>query len=169
MMQPPVYSHTTELASGIPLGGLGTGSVELRADGRFHDWEIFNNYLWSGAKLDAPPEMWSEDAFFALRAKPAGEHPRVRLLYDDETLARRRQLVSAWHALVPLRAQRTASPMPADTRLPSCAMRTPICRSTSSSRHSLRSSRSTPRTPACRSRFSCLRCATAGARPAMPR
>ena len=30
------------LRSAVPLGGLGTGSVELRADGRFHDWLIEN-------------------------------------------------------------------------------------------------------------------------------
>ena len=84
----PLYRHSTVLASGIPLGGIGTGSVEIRADGRFHDWEIFNNYLWSGAHADAPPEMWSEDAFFALRVKPAGGHPLVRLLYDDDKKSR---------------------------------------------------------------------------------
>jgi len=76
------------LASGIPLGGLGTGSVELRADGRFHDWEICNNYLWSGVETDAAPEMWSEDAFFAVRVRPDGAPPRVRLLYDDDKKSR---------------------------------------------------------------------------------
>jgi hypothetical protein len=30
------------MRSAVPLGGLGTGSVELRADGRFHDWLIEN-------------------------------------------------------------------------------------------------------------------------------
>lgn len=84
----PAYVHRTTLASGIPLGGLGTGSVELRADGRFHDWEIFNNYLWSGAACDEPPDMWSEDAFFAVRVKPDGAPPRVRLLYDDDKKSR---------------------------------------------------------------------------------
>jgi len=29
-------------ASGIPLGGIGTGSVEVRSDGHFHEWMIFN-------------------------------------------------------------------------------------------------------------------------------
>ncbi|HUT23998.1 MAG TPA: GH116 family glycosyl hydrolase [Sumerlaeia bacterium] len=28
--------------SGIPLGGLGTGTVEIRPDGYFHEWQIFN-------------------------------------------------------------------------------------------------------------------------------
>ncbi len=87
-MQPLIYTHTTSLASGIPLGGLGAGSVEIRDDGLFHDWEIFNNYQFSGNQADLPPEMWSEDAFFAIRAQPAGEHPRVRLLYDDDKKSR---------------------------------------------------------------------------------
>ena len=84
----PVYRHTTSLASGIPLGGLGTGSVELRDDGCFHDWELFNNYQWSGAARDAAPEMWAEDAFFAVRVQTPGAEPRVRLLYDDAKLMR---------------------------------------------------------------------------------
>ncbi|ANW95304.1 hypothetical protein AXE80_02935 [Wenyingzhuangia fucanilytica] len=31
------------MRSAIPLGGFGAGSVELRADGSFQDWDIFNN------------------------------------------------------------------------------------------------------------------------------
>ncbi len=78
------YVHKRSLASGIPLGGLGTGSVEIRDDGRFHDWEIFNNNLWSGNAAHRPPVMRSEDAFFALRWKPRGEGAKARLLYDDD-------------------------------------------------------------------------------------
>ncbi|AWR96885.1 beta-glucosidase [Acidianus sulfidivorans JP7] len=37
------YTNSYVLASGVPLGGIGTGSLELRADGRFYDWTIFNN------------------------------------------------------------------------------------------------------------------------------
>ena len=83
-----MYKQENVLASGIPLGGLGTGSVELRADGRFHDWEIFNNYQWSGDREHMPPEVWSEDAFFAVRAKQEGGAPKVRLLYNDDKKAR---------------------------------------------------------------------------------
>jgi len=90
----PIYEHTTSLASGIPLGGLGAGSVELRDDGGFHDWEIFNNHLWSGSPEDPPPDAWSEDAFFAVRAKPEGGEARVRLLYDDNKTSR---AVSGWY------------------------------------------------------------------------
>jgi uncharacterized protein (DUF608 family) len=90
----PVYQHQTTLASGIPLGGLGTGSVELRPDGCFHDWEIFNNHQWSGNVEDPTPEMWSEDAFFAIRAQPHGQPPRIRLLYDDDKKSR---ATSGWY------------------------------------------------------------------------
>ncbi len=86
-MHEPTYRRRKALASGIPLGGLGTGSVELMDTGRFRDWEIFNNYQWSGNRGQPPPDMWSEDAFFALRVKAPDGPPRVRLLYleDDPT------------------------------------------------------------------------------------
>ncbi len=80
----PFYTQGPRTCSGVALGGLGTGSVEIRDDGGFHDWEIFNNHLWSGSRGDAPPEMWSEDAFFALRVKPEDGPARVRLLYHDD-------------------------------------------------------------------------------------
>ena len=82
------YRRSRGIASGIPLGGLGTGSVEIREDGRFHDWEIFNNYLWSGNPEEPGPEMASEDAFFALRYQQGDMTPRVRLLYDDDKTSR---------------------------------------------------------------------------------
>jgi uncharacterized protein (DUF608 family) len=33
--------------SGVALGGLGTGTVEIRADGLFYNWQIFNNPPWT--------------------------------------------------------------------------------------------------------------------------
>lgn len=51
--------------SGIPLGGLGTGSVELRQDGYFHEWQVMNNAPWgTGPVVDVPPDA----AFFAIHA-----------------------------------------------------------------------------------------------------
>ncbi len=29
---------------GVPLGGIGTGTVEMRGDGSFREWQIFNNW-----------------------------------------------------------------------------------------------------------------------------
>lgn len=46
--------------SGIPLGGLGTGSVELRSDGLFHEWQIMNNQPWGRG----PEARIPEDALF---------------------------------------------------------------------------------------------------------
>ncbi|BFH72065.1 hypothetical protein SJAV_00090 [Sulfurisphaera javensis] len=37
------YKYSYSLDSGVVLGGLGTGSIEIRADGRLYDWTIFNN------------------------------------------------------------------------------------------------------------------------------
>ncbi len=51
--------------SGIPLGGLGTGSVELRADGYFHEWQIMNNAPWgAGPSVDLPLDT----AYFGIQA-----------------------------------------------------------------------------------------------------
>jgi len=84
----PTYRQERILASGIPLGGLGTGSVEIRADGQFYDWEIFNNHLWSGDSGDAPPDMCSDDAFFAIRTRDAAGASRIRLLHLDDQKSR---------------------------------------------------------------------------------
>lgn len=68
-------------ASGVPLGGIGTGSVELRADGRFYEWHIFNNGRWAWRQEDREKEFMSpRDFFFVARTKTAGGSIRVRLL-----------------------------------------------------------------------------------------
>jgi uncharacterized protein (DUF608 family) len=48
------------MRSAVPLGGLGSGTVELRADGSFRDWNIFNNSPASGDKVQI------DDTFFGL-------------------------------------------------------------------------------------------------------
>ena len=49
---------------GVPLGGLGTGSVELRSDGFFHEWQIMNNAPWgAGAAVELPPDT----AYFGMQ------------------------------------------------------------------------------------------------------
>jgi len=65
--------------SGVALGGIGTGSVELRPNGCFCDWLIFNNRPWSHY---GKQELYlSEDDFLlALRLKVRGEEPLVKLL-----------------------------------------------------------------------------------------
>ena len=67
--------------SGIPLGGIGTGYLELRADGRFYEWNIFNNKPWRG--WPGREEFLGTDGlFFALGVRGRGA-PLVRLLRLD--------------------------------------------------------------------------------------
>jgi uncharacterized protein (DUF608 family) len=64
--------------SGIALGGLGTGSAELRKDGRFHNWTCFNNDpQFTGARLAWPQESI---LFFVVRYQLPGREPRLKLL-----------------------------------------------------------------------------------------
>jgi uncharacterized protein (DUF608 family) len=49
------------MRSAVPLGGLGSGTVELLADGSFSDWNIFNNSPAYGEKVQM------DDAFFGIR------------------------------------------------------------------------------------------------------
>jgi len=68
--------------SGIPLGGLGTGSIEIRADGRLYEWLIFNNKPWSGY---GKPEFYmsKDDFLFLIRIKSEDEDPFVRILTTE--------------------------------------------------------------------------------------
>src|SRR6185312_17298047 len=49
------------MRSAVPLGGLGSGTVELRADGSLQDWNIFNNSPAYGEKVQL------EKALFGIR------------------------------------------------------------------------------------------------------
>ena len=40
----PTRKDPCTYVGGVPLGALGTGTVELRGDGSFRDWQIFNNW-----------------------------------------------------------------------------------------------------------------------------
>lgn len=51
------------LRSAIPLGGISTGSVELRGDGRFHEWTIVNQSPGGSSKIQE-----YEHAYLALKA-----------------------------------------------------------------------------------------------------
>jgi uncharacterized protein (DUF608 family) len=69
--------------SGLPLGGIGAGWFELRKDGQFYNWNIFNNEpLGSGEPL--PPEYLPNSMlFFVVRYQKKGEPPRMKLLQVD--------------------------------------------------------------------------------------
>ena len=70
--------------SGIPLGGIGTGSVEIQPDGYFHEWQIFNIGRWAprqpqccrGAGIDLPPGALA----FHIRTRRGAAAPIVRRL-----------------------------------------------------------------------------------------
>ena len=70
--------------SGIPLGGIGTGSFEIRPDGRFYEWQIFNNKPWrcGGAPWEDGKEEYMDPngLFFAIRWKFENGEPLIRLL-----------------------------------------------------------------------------------------
>ena len=75
---------TMPMGSGAPLGGIGTGFVEIRADGCFYEWQIFNSGLWAqnARSTTAPPPAGPQYLRFVLRAgKASGQVAQVRRLY----------------------------------------------------------------------------------------
>jgi non-lysosomal glucosylceramidase len=60
------------LRSAVPLGGLGAGTVELRADGSLRDWNIFNNSPGGGGG-----KVQLNDALFGLWTRQAGAEARA--------------------------------------------------------------------------------------------
>ena len=80
----PVIRSQIVHNSGIILGGLGTGSVEVRPDGYFHEWQIFNTGIWAPRQPEccsAPaPEVTPEGIQFFVRAQKKGAAPVVRRL-----------------------------------------------------------------------------------------
>ncbi|XP_062508972.1 uncharacterized protein LOC134185207 [Corticium candelabrum] len=69
------------MRSAVPLGSLGGGNMELRADGRLADWSIFNNEPEekNGAKMDVDEAAFgvltshkAETNAFLLRTRPPG-------------------------------------------------------------------------------------------------
>ncbi len=78
------------MGSGAPLGGIGTGFVEIRADGCFYEWQIFNSGPWAQnvRSTTAPPPPGPQYLRFVLHCKKASEDtPQVRRLYlrSDES------------------------------------------------------------------------------------
>ena len=69
--------------SGIALGGIGTGSVELFPDGDFHAWQIANAQRWASRCWEGPADdgEGSTGALsFWVRAEREGSLPVVRKL-----------------------------------------------------------------------------------------
>ncbi|MFP4381199.1 MAG: GH116 family glycosyl hydrolase [Candidatus Sumerlaeia bacterium] len=68
--------------SGVPLGGIGTGGIELRQDGVFYSWNIFNNLpIGTGPFLPFPEDTM---LFFLMRYEVEGELPKMKLFQIDQ-------------------------------------------------------------------------------------
>ncbi len=81
---PVAIPATMPMGSGAALGGIGTGFVEIRADGCFYEWQIFNAGPWAQnvRSTTAPPPPGPEYLRFILRtSKASSEIPAVRRLY----------------------------------------------------------------------------------------
>ena len=81
---PLVIPSTMPMGSGAPLGGIGTGFVEIRADGCFHEWQIFNAGPWAqdAKSTTAPPRQGPQYLRFLIRTRKTSEEvPQVRRLY----------------------------------------------------------------------------------------
>lgn len=79
--------------SGIPLGGLGTGGVEIWPDGRLYQWMLPNGRPWSNnghvmkaGPADAPQPA-AGDADFLVRVAIKGQRPMYRWLFAGNGLA----------------------------------------------------------------------------------
>lgn len=75
--------HRSQLPrSGMALGGIGTGSFEIRQDGGFFHWSIYNNWpLFTGARY---PYNEKQSLFFMLWVRPENENPRLVLLQIED-------------------------------------------------------------------------------------
>ena len=69
--------------SGIALGGIGCGCFELRQDGQFCNWHIFNNLPVGRGPLFTKPNQ--SVLFFVIRFQVEGEEPHLRLLQIEES------------------------------------------------------------------------------------
>lgn len=71
-------------SSGPSLGGLGTGGIELWADGVFRRPQFTNAKLWAGSHhptAPQPPAFGAEDLCFLLWVRRPGREPQMRFLF----------------------------------------------------------------------------------------
>src|ERR1035437_2892209 len=79
-----VIPSTMPMGSGAPLGGLGTGFIELRPDGCFHEWQIFHSRPWAqhARSTTAPPRAGPQYLRFLVRTHSKPDPvPQIRRLY----------------------------------------------------------------------------------------
>jgi uncharacterized protein (DUF608 family) len=77
-----VIKREHKVRSGLALGGIGAGWLELRKDGVFYNWNIFNNVpLGQGPALEYPEDTM---LFFVVRFEEKGKNPKMKLLQIDQ-------------------------------------------------------------------------------------
>ncbi|MEI6169210.1 MAG: GH116 family glycosyl-hydrolase [bacterium] len=83
-MSYPSTMHRSQLPrSGMALGGIGTGGFEIRQDGSFANWSIFNNWpLFAGNRYPHNPK---QTLFFMLWVKVENENQRLVLLQIEDS------------------------------------------------------------------------------------
>jgi len=86
------YTRADRVRSGIAIGGIGTGSIELRKDGQFYNWSIMNNWpLGTGDPIQVKsyPRNYGEQSyfFFLVRYQVEGEQPQIKLLQLNNSLS----------------------------------------------------------------------------------
>jgi len=75
---------TMPMGSGAPLGGIGTGFVEIRADGCFYEWQIFNSGPWAqnAPSTTSMPTHGAQYLRFLIRTQKSSERlSQIRRLY----------------------------------------------------------------------------------------
>lgn len=90
-LESEIYTSSSRVRSGITMGGIGTGGVEIRKDGNFYNWSIFNNYpLGIGPLFELKGEAKSAIneslLFFLVRYQVEGEQPQLKLLQINSSL-----------------------------------------------------------------------------------
>lgn len=83
-MSQKVTTHRSQIPrSGMALGGIGTGWFEIRQDGGFRHWRIFNNWpLFTGYPF---PFKEKQVLFFLLRVRVGRGNPRLVILQLEDS------------------------------------------------------------------------------------
>ncbi len=86
------FTGADRVRSGIAIGGLGTGYIELRKDGQFCNWTIMNNWPFGTGqplKVKTYPRSYADQSFFffLVRYQVEGEPPQIKLLQLNNSLS----------------------------------------------------------------------------------
>lgn len=102
-----IVQHTPEF-SGMALGGIGTGTVEIFPNGRLENWSIFNRGKWASRSpkqdnLQDDPALAEEQLCFYLRTAVEGEESIVRKLSYDSPVRKGcfRSAMYSWMKCIP--------------------------------------------------------------------